>query len=67
MMGINFLDLINKPVFYLQDQQALLIPEKNEIRLPALLPDSWLIPADKIGIRPGRLLEKTGTAPKEWD
>ena len=63
IMRIGLLYLINQPVLDFQDQQAVLVSEKDEIRLPALFPDGRLIPADKIRIRPGRFLEKSKDGP----
>ena len=37
----------------------MLVPEKNEIGLPALSPDGRPIPADEIRIRAGRLPKKS--------
>ena len=62
IMGIGLLDLVNQPVFDFQDQETVPVPEKDEIRLPALFPDGRLIPADEFRIRPGRLLRNRKTA-----
>ena len=39
------------------------ISSENEVGLPALFPDSRLIPADKILVRPGRFPEGTKNLP----
>jgi hypothetical protein len=65
--GINLSDLIYIPVFGFKDQKTLLIPEKNEIRLPALLPDGRLIPVDEIRMRLGRFPEKSKDGPFSKD
>jgi hypothetical protein len=63
MVRIGLLNLINQPVLDFQGQQALLVPEKNEIRLSAQFPDGRLIPAKKFLIRPGYFLEETEDGP----
>ncbi len=59
----GLLNLIDQPILDLQDQQTMLVPEKNEIRLPALFPDGRPIPADEIRIRAGRLPKKSKDGP----
>ncbi len=66
MVRISLLNLINQPVFDFQDQQAVLVPEKDEIRFPALFPDGRLIPADKIRIRSGRFPKESKDFPFDW-
>jgi hypothetical protein len=60
---VGLLDLVDHPVLDFKYQQAEMLAEENEVGLPALFPDSGLIPADKILVRPGRFPEETKDLP----
>jgi hypothetical protein len=43
MVRVSLLNLINQPVLDFQDQETMLVPEKDKVRFPTLFPEGWLI------------------------